>query len=271
MKTPPDKDCHLLKQSLNKAFSLVEIIVVIAVVAVLAVLIFSMSQSLVASSASAKCIANLRAIANGFAMFLAENNNQYPGNGPRPTADDPVPNRNSFRYMHRIGAYMDLGKVTSQTAMGETVNVFNDGYYHPIFYCPLTAPSKYQNSMSGIGLYGANMNIVSFKEAKSNMYGISAGEIRSPARTVLLAERNAGLVNASLDPNGPTLDAKGPFPANRNGAAANHRKDKNPAADSKGAGPCNMLFVDGHVETVFLEKLRPWPTTYEGSRITFVP
>jgi prepilin-type N-terminal cleavage/methylation domain-containing protein len=226
----------------RRAFTLIELIVVIAVAAILCALMFAGFRMATRSSKQAQSVANLRAIAQGFSGFLADNNMRYPGSG------------GTFaraRWLHRVAPYMGFEPLrTYRFPTGESAPIYWDAYFHPAFRAPLTDKKIYvaPASMNGIGVYGINPEIIKGSAA----WGISAAAIASPAKTVLLAERFAGVGG----PSGCELKLAAPYPKELWGVAANYG---DPAADPEGAGPALLLFADGHTDILRLESLRPWP------------
>ena len=245
----------------TRGFSLTEMIVTVGVIIALAALLMPGIRRMQLQAKQTQCISNLRAIGSGFQRFLGENNNRYPGNGP--SGDK------RLRWMYRVGPYMDLnGPIIERTASnGEVVSVLDNAFSQAVFHCPMTNPSFYRAAnapLESVGVYGAQ-NVIILTEVPPGLpnpptgpWGIHAMLISRPAKTVLLADRYAGGGNDTPSGMGSNLATSAPYPVNKPGAAANHREDRNPAADPLGAGPCNFLFCDGHVETIKLEKLRPF-------------
>lgn len=261
----------------RRGFTLIELLVTIGVVLVLSALLAPMATGMLREGKKTQCIGNLRAISMGFTRFLGENNNRYPGNGD-----------NSSKYMRwicRVGPYMDLeGPITSRRASnGEVVDTLDNAFNQAVFHCPLTNPKEYRGTASmpleSMGVYGAQ-NIVIATEVPpgdatkppTGPWGISALTITRPSKTVLLADRYAGTGVGTPAAMGTNLAVSDTYPSNKQGAAANHRRDGNPAADPQGAGASNFLFCDGHVETLDLKKLRPYiGKTGDTSGYTFKP
>ena len=77
----------------SKGFTLVELLVVIGIIAVLiSILLPALSKASEAGNA-VKCAANLRAIGQGFSIYLAENKQTYPAAYRYNTSNgDPAPN-----------------------------------------------------------------------------------------------------------------------------------------------------------------------------------
>lgn len=254
---------HPLRLGSSPAFTLIEILVTVSIVVVLAALIFPSVGKLQRTMNRAACVSNLKAISNGISLFLADNNNVYPGNGPSSTSGQS--GSKYFRWIHRIGAYMDLsGQVTMRSALGsEPLPTLDTAYTERIFHCPSTQAQLYRGvdpPLESLGVYGCNMNL--FKDASDTTFtkGVSATLIRRPAATIVLGDRFSGGGSRPQDEKsmGSNLGVSSAYPGVNTGLSANHRPDGNPAADPLGAGPCNILFADGHVQTVDLQDFRPW-------------
>lgn len=248
----------------NAGFSLTEMIVTIGVIIALAALLMPGARRMQLQAKQAQCTSNLRAIASGFQRFLGENNNRYPGNG--------LSGNKYFRWIYQIGPYMDLAGPVSQRAAsnGEVISTLDNAFTHAVFHCPMTKPSFYRAlnaPLESVGVYGAQNNIVLTEVAPNTPgktatgpWGVNSLLISRPAKTVLLADRYAGGGTGTVKAMGSNLALSAPYPVNNNtsAAAANHRPDANPAADPLGAGLCNFLFCDGHVESIDLKRLRPY-------------
>ncbi len=156
--------------------------------------------------------------------------------------------------MGRIGPYMDLeGPITTRTATnGEKVDTLDNAFNQAVFHCPMTNPRMYLGSgsvpLESVGIYGAQNKII-FTEVPpgdpanppTGPWGISALKVARPSRTILLADRYAGIGVGAPSAMGANLAISGAYPSVKQGVAANHRADGNPAADPAGAGLCNFL------------------------------
>lgn len=248
-------------------FTLIELLVTVAVVAILATLGLIAAKSVTTNAKKAQSISNLRSISAGMSTFLAENNNRYPGEGGG--------NGARMRWLHRLAPYMGYSPIVLRTdlsgAEGESIPTYWDAFYLPIFHSPMTAKGAYSRDrpMNGIGVYGYNPRLM-LKNGDltgNRAWGESAASVRLPSRTVMFAERYSGLDGSSNN----YFSIEDPYPKNPNGVAANYREDGNPSADPNGAGPGLFLFCDGHVESINLETIRPWPSQETAGDVRFYP
>lgn len=256
------------------AFTLIELLVVIAIIGVLATILLTGVQYARTMSKRAVCVSNLRAIGQGFALFLEDNNNVYFGAGPGSGASGPTyEQRGYYRWPQRLGPYMGLqGEILNLTTTeGDSVPVLGNAYRHAVFHSPFTDDRHWRQGEgiglnSTMGVYGINTKIAIGANSQGlNIYGVNAADIRNPSRTILMGEHTAGgpYRGVSESTPGVELHRSGPYPERTNGLASN-------SADIK--GPTNILFADGHVETVPISDLTPWPDT-GGNRMayTFLP
>ena len=73
---------HRSPSSVRAGFTLVELLVVIGIIAVLIGVLLPSLNNARAQARSVKCLANLHALGQGFALYAAENKNFFP---PPPT------------------------------------------------------------------------------------------------------------------------------------------------------------------------------------------
>lgn len=216
----------------SRAFTLIELLTCICIIAVLAGVLMPVWKGVRSGSKKTACVNNLRQLSTAFVSYRSEHQQFFPGQGASSDA--------SARWMQKVSPYLDIPESTMAN---------NIAYFKSIFYCPMVPASVYKpgSSKSGCGVYGAPKGIVLL----GSELGISYFQVKNPSTKVLLAEKSY-LSYKGQGGAGPGLDITAPFPANADGAAANHRSDGNPGAGPK--GETNYLFADGHVET-----LTEWP------------
>lgn len=263
-------------------FTLVELLVVIAIIAILGSLtIYGIGRVRVAAK-QAKCASQLRAIGQGFAIFLAENKNIYPGSGTDAVAVKDRPSGalapGSSRWMYRIGPYMGLEPVVmAKLNEGDTVPILDKAYRRAEFHSPFTPPEMYDPTSAqheSLGTYGANSILVTslaaFAVSTKGGWGIRASDIAYPSQTILLGERYSGVNGdgTSIPTQGWGVNRLAPYPTRYDGLATN-------AGDPKGGvGPIRLLMADFSVQTIQLESLQDkWATinTRGADGIRFSP
>lgn len=268
--------------TVSRGFTLIELLVVIAIIAILGTLtIYGIGKARVAAK-QAKCASQLRAIGQGFAVFLAENKNIYPGGGTDavPVASRPsgVVHPGSSRWMYRIGPYMGLEPVVmGRLNEGDMVPLLERAYRRAEFHSPFTPPEMYDLNNAqheSLGTYGANSilvgNISGIAVSTRGGWGIRAADITYPSRTILLGERYAGVNGdgTSIPTQGWGVNRNAPFPTRHDGLATNAGDPEN------GVGPVRLLMADFSVQTIRLESLRDkWSTigTRNADGIRFSP
>lgn len=262
------------KHRSRQGFSLIELLAVIAVVAILAALLIPAVNSVRIRIKHAACASNLRQIGQGFSLFLVDNNGRFPGAGPGGGSGLA---KSNTRWLHRIGAYMNLGEPITYQQGEETVVTLPNAYRYPVFHSPFTDPSDYSTgdpSRESFGVYGSNDLITLNTSEGSNAWGLNIMQINNPAQTILCAEHNAGIDGSEESAPFVRLNRSGPYPQYYNGIASNVSIQRHgiPPNGEKATGPANILFADMHIETIDLEDFDPWPDSgSSNTRITFIP
>ncbi|MBC2592645.1 prepilin-type N-terminal cleavage/methylation domain-containing protein [Ruficoccus amylovorans] len=233
---------------IHRAFSLLELLVGITIVTILTTICIVMVGRVRTTALMTESVSNLRSLNQGFSMYIVENSMHYPGYGGKNAR---------ARWMHQIAPYLDFKPVVRVNLSGVYIDTYRDAYFESLFRSPATDESVYlpPASMNGIGVYGANPLIITDASAPSDAYGINAAQVIFPSKTVLLAERYSG-------PDGPSgciFNTSAAYPKQVNGVAANYGSGGGADSDPEGAGQTPILFVDGRVEVIALESLRPWP------------
>lgn len=260
----------------RRGFTLIELLTVIAIIGILSGLVFTGARKAIVAAKRSNSASNLRAIGQGMALFLADNNNTYFGAGPGSGASGATYDaRGYYRWPQRVGPYMGLSGpvIALQTTDGDNVRVLSNAYRHAVFHTPFTDPDHWREGNgtglnSTMGVYGINTKIiVGANSTGLNIWGIKADEIRNPARTIFMAEHYAGgdYQGTSETTAGVELHRSGPYPTYTNGMASNEE-------DNLKGSTC-ILFADGHVDTVPIAELDPWPDTgtSTSARMTFLP
>ena len=205
------------------AFTLIELLVVIAIIAVLATLTVPAVSGAIASSKSAKCLANLRQIGVAMIGYTSENNGRFPVD---PTGAD--------SWAKFLGPYFP-------TAKGADVGNVKDLVYR----CPAETnlpPSSFQNSVSHYIATYAMVNGNSITNGPKRLAGV-----QNPSKTLLVVDgklnpaNNGGFnCNTAATFTAYTADIGKANPSTSTSVAFRHKDDS-----------LNAVYVDGHVGTVF--------------------
>lgn len=256
----------------SAGFTLIELLAVIAIIGVLGSLAFFGFNKARLKAKDTQCLDNLRTLGQGFGLYLIDNKGTYFGAGPGSSAVGPTAaDRGWYRWPARLGPYLNLTGPQSirVTAEGLSVPILDNGYRHSVMHCPFTDPDHWtdKNVNPTMGIYGANPQIISDSTTGLNMTGIRHNAINNPSRTVLMGDLYSGdtYTGSTARTAGVLLDTSGPYPAKFSGLSANN-------GGEIGKGTCNILFADGHVSSIDLSTLNPWPTSSgNGSALTFTP
>lgn len=151
----------------SRAFTLIEVLICILILAILTVLLFGSMKTLLATSRTTACIANLRSLSSAFAGFASDNRNCLP---PAYYA--------GRSWVTHIWAYLDQGEyhVNGSKRVGPT-------------YCAAT-------TKTGLGIYKrdratwrtdfcANSNVLSANQSRNTLAS-------TPPRLVLLFDGGGG-------------------------------------------------------------------------------
>lgn len=222
------------------AFTLIELLTVIAIIGILAAIIIPTVGAVRGNAQKVRCLSNLRQIGMAMHAYVADNKNNIPVNVTGRAA--PAAN----------GRWADL--------LSSYIASITTGFRTQVFYCSLADPAAYAVGGNNQGQYAVSdrLNGNPWPNAPQTVNGVVypyAGQtfprgvpfslVATPARVVVMGETP---VNAATSPN---LSVDNFFPTAARGAAANHRSDRDP---TKGDGPGNYLYLDGHVVS-----LSNWP------------
>ncbi len=277
-----------ISQKRRKGFTLVELLTVVAILAVLAAILIPVASNAIISAKQSSSLARLRGIGQGFSLFLAENENMFPGQGLTDSTETSM-NPSAGRWMSRIAPYMGLAPVTYERFRDRTFPVVIRSYSLTEFYTPFKDPKTHigtefggDSTQLGVGLYGANGYIVTIatniSEAPySPLFGISYDSIARPGQTILAGERYADVLQSSKYPTGggSIVVTTGPYPQQKDGLASNAQIAKTGKVAQNGAGEVPVLMADFSVQTIKLEDFRgKWTNLNRAGKtagITFYP
>ena len=214
------------------AYTLVEQLVVIGIVASLATLIFAALARGKEKARGVACLGHLKQLGLGFALYLDENNNNFPAPGSK-TLYGPLPED----WIH-----WQVARDPKQSVIAPYIA---SGYFATnLFRCPSdgaarelergnrsTDPYIYSYSMTSY-LVTNNVNVGTSLalDSAGNYLPFNAASVRNPSGKILLAEEERDTPPDGLN--------DGRWIPNLNALTTRHN------------GRGNVTFIDGHVESV---------------------
>jgi len=200
------------------AFTLLEGMAAVAIIAVLFSLLMPVVRSFRGKSLAAKCTNNLRQIGVGMTAYAGENNGAFPHTYVR--AADRVNEDDQYSWMQKTARYLGISdeEMQARRAVGP-------------FVCPEWAMGSDRRVSYGLSRLIDPARCLD-KPGQSWDYRAMN---TTPSDTFLVLEM------------GDNDDIVNEYPGRPNSAQRRHPKDS-PAGTKKGSA--NVLFVDGHVETL---------------------
>lgn len=222
-----NKASALRTASRSQGFTLTELLVVIAIVAVLAALISAGVSRARASAQSSRCVNNLRQLGALFLGYLPENNSRIPYYA--------VGGGSDFTWIN----YLDKSNDRIPPSAGISV-------------CPTVMPKQYRDRYSVYGMdvtgelgdsyphpFNANAQVYGYMLRFNSMVG-------DPSRRILLAD--------SMVRSASAWNAKNQVAYIR--VASTPRGGDEGALHCRHQGKANLLFLDGHVETMMPTEIK---------------
>lgn len=257
------------------AFTLVEILVVMAILALLIGILMPAFSSAIAAGRAAKCASNLRQFGIATQLYLKDNADVFPPHRLPKNPDGSLPvvevgtGKKVRPTVHAMLAqYMEGAFDTpSQTDQRQS-------YDSPVMSCPAVPAWIDERNFA----YGYNYQFLGNARFRTGSptspinFPVSANAVSKPTRTILMADSMGSAaalprlqrqpygtktVNpAALGNHGYALDP--PYLASHDGGhvvTADPEVDGNRSAmDPRHNGKANVLFVDGHVDAMTLQK-----------------
>ncbi|MGE9271022.1 MAG: prepilin-type N-terminal cleavage/methylation domain-containing protein [Verrucomicrobiales bacterium] len=209
-----------------RGFTLVELLVVIAILAILGLIITSVMGRVHSASMKVQCVSNLRQVGMGFHLYLQENNNLVPiawVNSKETQEAYGLPYR---------GGWFDYYSGNMPKEQRSTIG------------CPLQRENKY-DIWKGYNWTDAKIHQSRTYSFNGHLgYDLSAAKVipkpytkfESPADTVVIADGN------NSDYNGQAGYYNSVFSRNRK-------------PEDVHDGMANLLFLDGHVDSMSLDEI----------------
>lgn len=216
-----NKASALRTASRSQGFTLTELLVVIAIVAVLAALISAGASRARASAQSSRCVNNLRQLGSLFLGYLPENNSRIPHYA--------VGGGSDFTWIN----YLDKSNDRIPPSAGISV-------------CPTVMPKQYKDiySVYGIDVTGEQGGFYPHPSTPTTQVYAMVVRFNSmvgdPSRRILLAD--------SMVRSASAWNAKNQVAFIR--LASTPQGGDHGALHCRHQGKANLLFLDGHVETM---------------------
>ena len=219
----------MIKSSLTKAFTLIELIIVVIVIAILAALFLPVLGTVLENARTTKCVSNLHQIGTGMLSFANDHNGSFPESGAiiewGKVDAAPPGGSGQASWMEQLAVYMNLSVNNAGTTTNDPQNAAGDS----IFTCPSSRLAKTADK------YYSYFNGAHAAYAVSQANGaVKQQLINYPSKQILSGDitdwpDGDGLLDADKDDY-----TQNPFDIQ----STFHR------------GKVNILFADGHIATL---------------------
>ena len=213
----------------SRAFTLVEMLVTIGILALLATLLVPGARTARESARKAQCVSNLRQLGLSVFMYLDDYGRYFPYSEPAGSSDRLW----YFGLESPYKANAEPGSRQLDLTRGRLWSYFRT--VHGVEVCPsYDYKSPLWRQKFNTATYGYGLNY--------ELFGVPAAEIRSPARTVCMADAaNINTIQAPATSTNPMLEEF---------YYVHNYSNQVPTIHFRHSGRANVLFCDGHVETL---------------------
>lgn len=240
-----------MHQKNARGFTLIELLVVIAIIAVLAAILFPVFAQVREKARATACLSNSRQIGLAVYTYVDDYDEKYPQEHPatgNPAVDDDNAQLENADYgspFEKIIPYVSGGD-DSSGSLSQREHLFecpDDGDPHGATLgvaCTDAAPAP------GITSYLVNAYF---------LFGATLSQIKEPASTIYIAERNSAFCDVHVHPwLGEIYDARGylgqvsgnvPAPS---GGCVPHPDSQFAIASQRHTNGANYAFADGHAK-----------------------
>lgn len=226
----------------NHAFTLLELLVVVTIIGILAAIALPSFRTAQESSKTMKCANNLRQIGAGMTLFADDHNNNYPESGAVIPWNSTVATTGQQSWMQQLGPY--LGNPADPKQNPTTPSVFT---------CPSASQLPNQATRYYSYFNGAHAALAYAQQAGAtvSVAAVKRSLVAHPAEQILSGDITDW---PSTGVNDADKDDYTQCPIDKQSGYHN--------------GDINLLFADGHVETVKWNSNLSPAGYFDNSRMT---
>lgn len=229
----------IFPRSVSPGFTLMELITVIAILGVLAAFLIPTFSRGTESSRSAKCVANLKGLYNGIALYMADNNNCYP---PAQLREGSITKGRWSMNSTDAGIGKYIGDVSDNSPGAKGKLFICPDHPHPV-------PEPVGSFQSGVRSYAPNQLVMKPGALTDRL---RAAKLQRPSQTILLGDATIPTIPGTASLNLLTGVMSFTNPANADNTVPEGNGDGGGGSSIafRHGGKANLIFCDGHVESL---------------------